>query len=88
MSTNATLVGIRLRRFAIAGVIFEIWLRSNVAEEWDALEKAPKVRMLSGELHSERIITPEEETRYLTMANSLLSEIATVLVDTGLRLEA
>jgi integrase len=59
----------------------------RVAEEWDELERAPKVRMLSGESHRERVITPEEEARYLASANSLLSEIATVLVDTGLRPE-
>jgi integrase len=43
--------------------------------------------MLSGESHRERVIAPEEEARYLASANSLLSEIATVLVDTGLRPE-
>ncbi len=59
----------------------------RVAEEWGELERAPKVRMLSGELHRERVITPEEEARYLASSNSLLSEIATVLVDTGLRPE-
>lgn len=59
----------------------------RVAEEWGELERAPKVRMLSGESHRERVITPEEETRYLASANSLLFEIATVLVDTGLRPE-
>jgi len=59
----------------------------RVAEEWGELERAPKVRMLPGESHRERVITPEEESRYLASANSLLSEIATVLVDTGLRPE-
>jgi integrase len=59
----------------------------RVAEEWGELERAPKVKMLSGESHRERVITPEEEARYLASANPLLSEIATVLVDTGLRPE-
>ena len=59
----------------------------RVAEEWGELERAPKVKMLSGESHRERVITPEEEARYLASANSLLSEIATVLVDTGFRPE-
>ena len=59
----------------------------RVAEEWGELEKAPKVRMLPGESHRERVITPDEEARYLASANSLLAEIATVLVDTGLRPE-
>lgn len=59
----------------------------RVAEEWGEIEKSPKVRMLSGELHRERVITREEEARYLASANSQLGEIATVLVDTGLRPE-
>jgi integrase len=59
----------------------------RVAEEWGELERAPKVRMLSGESHRERVILPEEEARYLASATSLLSEIAAVLVDTGLRPE-
>jgi integrase len=59
----------------------------RVAEEWGELERAPKVKMLSGESHRERVITPEEEARYLASANPLLSETATVLVDTGLRPE-
>src|SRR5947209_5724071 len=56
----------------------------RVAEEWGALEKVPKIRMLPGESHRERVITPEEEARYLTSANPILAGIATVLVDTGL----
>jgi integrase len=59
----------------------------RVAVEWGELEKAPKVRMLPGESHRERVITLEEEARYLASANPLLTEIATVLVDTGLRPE-
>jgi integrase len=59
----------------------------RVAEEWGELEKTPKVRMLAGESHRERVVTPEEEARYLASASPLLAEVATVLVDTGLRPE-
>jgi integrase len=59
----------------------------RVAEEWGEIEKVPKVRLLPGESHRERVITSEEEARYLASANPLLSEIATVLIDTGLRPE-
>jgi integrase len=59
----------------------------RVAVEWSETEKAPKVKMLPGESHRERVVTPEEEGRYLASASPLLSEIATVLVDTGLRPE-
>jgi integrase len=51
------------------------------------LENSPRVSLLPGESHRERVITPEEEARYLASASPLLNEIATVLVDTGLRPE-
>jgi integrase len=59
----------------------------RIAEEWGEVDKAPKVRVLPGELHRERVIAQEEEAKYLTSASPLLTEIATVLVDTGLRPE-
>jgi integrase len=59
----------------------------RVAEEWGELAKTPKVRMLSGESHRERVITPAEEALYLASANPLLSDISAVLVDSGLRPE-
>jgi integrase len=59
----------------------------RVAQEWGEIEKVPKVKVLPGESHRERVITPEEEGRYLASAKPLLSEITTVLVDTGLRPE-
>src|SRR6202022_1561441 len=36
------------------------------------------------ESHRERVITSEEEARYLASASPLLADTATVLVDTGL----
>lgn len=59
----------------------------RVAEEWGEIEKVPKVKLLPGEAHRERVITPEEESHYLNSASALLGETATVLVDTGLRPE-
>ena len=59
----------------------------NIAVEWGALESPIKVKLLSGEAQRERIITPEEERRYLAVAPEPLASIATVLVDSGLRPE-
>jgi integrase len=58
-----------------------------VALEWGAVERVGKVKMLSGERHRERVVTPEEEARYLSAAPEPLASIATVLVDSGLRPE-
>jgi integrase len=43
--------------------------------------------MLPGARHRERVITPQEEARYLACAPDALAAVATVLVDTGLRPE-
>ena len=59
----------------------------HLAVEWDALDAAPRIRMLTGEKHRERVVAPEEEARYLAAASEPLASIATVLVDTGMRPE-
>jgi integrase len=59
----------------------------NLAVEWGLLESAPKVKVLSGERRRERVISLEEEARYLAAAPEPLASIATVLADTGMRPE-
>jgi len=59
----------------------------NVAVEWGALESTIKVKLLSGETRRERVVTRDEERRYLAVASEPLSSIATMLVDSGLRPE-
>lgn len=59
----------------------------NLAVEWGALESTPKIKTLPGERHRERVITPDEEARYLAAAPESLASIATVLADTGMRPE-
>jgi integrase len=59
----------------------------NLAVEWNVIATAPKVKVLSGERRRERVITIEEEARYLAVAPDLLASIALVLIDTGLRPE-
>jgi len=59
-----------------------------LAVEWGKVEKAlPKVRMISGEAHRERVLTPGEESLYLANASPLLHDVATILVDCALRPE-
>lgn len=59
-----------------------------LAVEWGRVEKAlPKVRMLSGEAHRDRVLTPAEEAVYLANASPLLHDVATILVDCALRPE-
>ena len=49
------------------------------------LESVPKLALLPGEHHRERVVTPDEELRYLGAATALLADVAMVLVDTAMR---
>jgi len=57
----------------------------SLAVEWGVVESAPKLGLLSGERHRERVISQDEEMRYLSAASPLLADVATVLSDTGMR---
>ena len=59
----------------------------HLAVEWEVIPSCPKVKMLRGERHRERVITAVEEARYLAMAPEPVNSIATVLLDSGLRPE-
>ncbi len=60
----------------------------TLALEWGRVSTAlPKVRMLSGENHRERVLTPPEEAIYLKYATPLLHDVAVILLDCGLRPE-
>ena len=57
----------------------------RLAVEWGVLESAPKMDLLPGERRRERVVTVEEEARYLALATPLLASVAAILADTGLR---
>ncbi len=59
----------------------------RMAVEWGAIPSAPKVRLLRGERHRERVVTFEEEARYLLFAPQPLACVAAVLADSGMRPE-
>lgn len=60
----------------------------HLAQEWGKLEKVPpRVRMLPGERRRERVLSWSEEKRYLEEAPLLLHDVATILIDCGLRPE-
>lgn len=70
----------------------------HLAQEWGKVERAlPTVRMIPGEKHRERVLSAEEEALYFAGAKSeamnqhsdasLLSDVASILLDCGLRPE-
>jgi integrase len=59
----------------------------RLAVELGAAETSPKIKLLSGERHRERVVTLQEEAKYLSAAPEPVASIASVLCDTGLRPE-
>jgi integrase len=57
----------------------------RLAVEWGSVESTIKVKLLPGETKRERVLSVEEESRYLAAAHEPLASIASVLVDSGLR---
>jgi integrase len=57
----------------------------DLAVEWSVIDKAVKIKTLPGERRRKRVITPEEEARYLAAATEPLASIASVVADTGMR---
>jgi integrase len=61
--------------------------QARLAVEWGIVPSAPKIKLLRGEHHRERVVLPEEEALYLGAAGELMTDIATVLIDSGMRPE-
>ena len=59
----------------------------KVAIEWHIIGSAPKITRLPGERPRDRVVTHEEELLYLAAAPQLLRDIATIIIDMGLRPE-
>jgi integrase len=59
----------------------------NLAVEWNVVDKAAKIKTLSGERRRERVVSRDDEARYLAAAPEPLASIASILVDTGMRPE-
>ena len=70
----------------------------HLAHEWGRIERAlPNVKIIPGENHCERVLTPAEEALYFWGASTeameqyadsaLLRDVATILLDCGLRPE-
>jgi len=57
------------------------------AKQWGVLSIVANIAMVPGEKHRERVLTTEEESRYLAKTSPLLNDVATVLIDTGMRPE-
>jgi integrase len=59
----------------------------RLAVEWGVTQTSPKIKLLRGEHHRDRVVTPDEERKYLAAASELLADFAVVLLDSGMRPE-
>jgi integrase len=59
----------------------------RLAVEWGLAPSAPKIKLLRGAHQRDRVVTHEEEAKYLGAAGELMADIAVVLIDTGMRPE-
>jgi len=57
----------------------------NLAEEWALIPKAPVIHEIPGKVTRERVVTFEEERKYLAEASPTLRDLAILSADTGLR---
>jgi integrase len=57
----------------------------GLAVDWHVLAAMPNMKLLRGERIRDRVVSHEEEKKYLAVAPEPLASIVTVLFDTGLR---
>lgn len=57
----------------------------GLAVEWGELTAMPKMKLLRGERGRDRVVSREEEEKYLAVAPEPLASIVTTLFDSGLR---
>ena len=57
----------------------------RLAVKWQVVPIMPEITLLSGERHRERVISLEDEARYLSACPDTLGTMATILADTGMR---
>ena len=57
----------------------------RLAQEWKVIDRVPKIRLLPGERMRDFILNAKQERDYLNAAPYPLSDVATLLLDTGLR---
>jgi integrase len=58
----------------------------RLAFEWKLINRVPRIRMIKGERNREFVLTHQVEPLYLGALPETLQDVATLLLDTGLRL--
>ena len=56
-----------------------------MAYDWKVIDRTPKIVLLNGEKSREFTLSYNDEARYLNAAKKSLQDVATLILDTGLR---
>ena len=57
----------------------------RLANEWKVISSVPRIRLLPGERHRDFVLTHKQEKRYLSATSQPLTDLALLILDTGLR---
>lgn len=57
----------------------------RLAQRWRVIDRVPQIRLLPGEHQREFVLSREQEGQYLAACPQLLRDVATLLIDSGLR---
>jgi len=58
----------------------------RMAHEWKKFDRLPKIKLLRGEGQREFVLTREVEGKYINALPPIMRDVATFLIDTGLRM--
>jgi len=58
----------------------------RLAHEWKVIQRIPRIRLLRGDHQRDFVLNCAQEAAYLTVCPEILCDVATLLLDTGLRL--
>jgi integrase len=82
---------VQVRRAAVSAATLNRELATlrkllRLAQEWRLTQGVPRIRMLPGERVRDFVLTYQQETLYLEMAPLPLHDVASLILDTGLRI--
>jgi len=78
--------GLRVSPSTVNRALATLRRMMRLAQEWRTIDRVPRVRLLSGEGSREYILSYADERVYLEFAPQPLKDIATLVLDTGLRI--
>jgi len=77
--------GITVARSTINHELATLRIALRLAQEWRVIDRVPRIRLLAGERVRDFVLSRDQEATYLAACPDPLKDIATLILDTGLR---